>query len=239
MITLRIRAKHRVRVAFLVGLVALAAIAALVTTATSGEAALHGHARDLAVFVALTLIAQWFSLSAFASSISVSGIGMLAIGFSFGAGPAMATAVAVAAVHALRRRPQPHKALFNAAAFTLATGAGVGVYRGFGGAQAATYQQVLLSLAASLAFVTVNIGLLTVAMATAETLPTLETWEQRLRWLSPYYLSFGPLALLASFAYRQAGLPGLAALIVPPALVLVCLRGSLKHARQLSTPATS
>jgi hypothetical protein len=236
-ITLRVRARQKVRVGFLVGVVALAASVALVGAATSGGT-LHGHARDLVVFVALTLIAQWFSLTAFTSSISVAGIGMLAIGFSFGAGPAMATAVAVAGVHTLRKRPKLHKALFNAAAFTLATGAGVGVYRGLGGAHAATYEQLLLSLAASLVFVTVNIGLLTLAMATAEALPPLETWEQRLRWLSPYYLGFGPLALLATYAYRQAGLPGLAALVVPPALLLACLRGSLKHAR-LSTPAIS
>ena len=90
------------------------------------------HGGELGLFVALTLVLQAVSLTGFSSSISVAGLGMLAVGFTFGTGPAMATALLAACIHAARRRPQLHKAIFNAACLTLATGVAVGLYHHIG-----------------------------------------------------------------------------------------------------------
>jgi hypothetical protein len=218
-------------IAAVIGLAALTAGCALLAGAHAVGGAAHDHGLDLGVLVAVTIGLQALSLTGVASSIGVSGLGMLVVGFTFGTGPGMATAVLAAGVHAARKRPKLHKALFNAACFTLATGAAVGAYRGLGGPDAAGAGRILLALLASCAFLVVNVGLLTTAMAVTEQLPPLRTWNDRLRWISPAYLAFGPLALVATVSYAHVGLGGVAVLAGSAGLLLAVLRRGLHRMR--------
>jgi hypothetical protein len=214
-------------VAAMVTLVALAAGIALYAGSDTLGSVARAHGGDLAAFFVATLVLQALSLKGFASSVSVSGLGMLAVGFTFGVGPAMATAFLTAAVHVVRRRPKIHKALFNAACWTLATGAAVGLYQVLGGPHDATGPRIALSVLASCVFLAVNVGLLTIAMSVAEQRPALETWKARLRWISPTYITFGPLALVAALCYPHGGLTGVGALLGTSALLLAALRRTL------------
>jgi hypothetical protein len=191
----------------------------------------------LVAFAGLTLLFQALSLRAFASSISVAGLGMLAIGFAFGVTPAVATALACVVVHALRRRPRPHKIAFNTASFTVSVAAATELYRGLGGAHLAAFEQIGLALAASFVFLTLNVGLLALAMALTERRSPVATWRARLGWISPSYLAFGPLALLTALAYREAAAAGVVALAIEGAVLAGALRKALAHARALARPA--
>ena len=83
-------------------------------------------------------------------------------------------------------------------------------------------------------FLAINVGLLTLAMAAAEQLPPLETWNERLRWISPAYLAFGPLALVAAIVHAHAGLAGVAVLAASGALLVIALQRGLGRARRLA-----
>jgi hypothetical protein len=218
-------------VAGLVSLLACAAACALLLTAGGIGRAVHDHGRNVAVFAAIALVLQAVSVRAFGSTVGAAGLGLIAMGFAFGAAPAMAAAVLAAGVHAARRRPMLHKAVFNAACFTLATGAAAGVYDVVGGRSAPPYAQILTAVLASVVFLVVNVGLLTVAMATADQLPALATWRERLRWCSPLYLAFGPAALLGVALYRQAGLVGILALAGLAVLMTAAMRRTLGRKR--------
>ena len=41
--------------------------------------------------------------------------------------------------------------------------------------------------------------------------PFQEIWRERFRWLTPYYLSAGPLALALNLSYEKVGITGLLA----------------------------
>src|SRR2546423_1471694 len=110
------------RVTTLVVTSAIVASAVLVAAARSvGETVAEQPGR-VATLLALTLVLQLFSVRVYGrGSVSVSAIGMLASVFLVDTGTAMAIAVVAALAHSVRRRAQPHKAIFDAANFAIST----------------------------------------------------------------------------------------------------------------------
>ena len=51
----------------------------------------------------------------------------------------------------------------------------------------------------------VNVGLLSLAISLAEGDSQLAVWRERFRWLTPYYLAAGPLALALAVAFETVG----------------------------------
>ena len=80
-------------------------------------------------------------------------------------------------------------------------------------------------------YMVVNVGLLTAAMSIAEGRPPLEIWWERFRWLTPYYLVSGPLALALIVAYEKVGITGLLAFTTPPAMMMFSVRQYLARTR--------
>jgi len=108
-----------------------------------------------------------------------------------------------------------------------ATGSCTSLAHARGGPHGSLSLQLALSLPVSLVFLATNVGLLTLAMATAEGRPAWRTWRERLGWFSPHYLVFGPLAVLVAAVYRAEGLLSLLALALPALL----LSGGLRRSR--------
>jgi hypothetical protein len=190
---------------------------------------MSAHTLNLVAFAALTLAFQAFSLKAFASSISVSGLGMLAIGFAFGPWQAVVVAALAAGVHAAIRRPAWYKVAFNVACFSLSAGAAAAFYRGFAGAGHSTIEHLGVALGASCIFLGLNAGLLATAMALSERRSLVRTWQSRLGWISPAYLTFGPLAFLAALAYEHGAVGGPLVLAASAALTAGALRSTFGH----------
>jgi HD-GYP domain-containing protein (c-di-GMP phosphodiesterase class II) len=61
-------------------------------------------------------------------------------------------------------------------------------------------------------------------MSFAERAPWKTIWFERFHWARFHFALFGPLALAATIAYEQIGIPGLVAFTLPPALMILSVR---------------
>jgi putative nucleotidyltransferase with HDIG domain len=217
----------------LITVAACVATALMALTARGAWHQISGRPTAFAAFLGLTVALQLVAVNVYGRGyVSVSGIGVLAMGFTFGVGPAMAAGLISAALHTVRARSKPHKAVFNVANLCLAGAAGAAAYHLFG--SAALDQPVTrfaAAFAAGTALWVVNVGLLCIAMSIAEDVGPLEVWRERFRWVSFHYLSFGPLALASVVAFEKVGLTGLFAFAVPPAMLVLSVRQYLDRTR--------
>lgn len=204
--------------------VACAATAAIVVDADAGLRTATAHPWGFATFAATALVLQLMAVDIYGrGAVSVSGIGLLAVGFTFSPVSAMQVALLAAVAHKLHRHVKPHRALYNAAVWSLAAGAGSGVFRLLAPAHASVVLLLLPALAAGIVYWATNIGLVTLAMSMSEQRPYRAIWQERFRWLTPHYVAFGPLALALVVAYRDVGPTGVFAFALPPALLMLAM----------------
>ena len=115
----------------LIAAVASLATALVIFTWHDSLAAAKSDPVDFAVFFVLTAALMLLAVDIYGKgSIRVAGVTLLATGFTFGVGAGVLAGIFAAGVHAVRRRSKPHKALFNAATFAIAAGAGAADLRG-------------------------------------------------------------------------------------------------------------
>jgi HD domain-containing protein/MASE9 protein len=217
----------------LISVVASTATATLALTAVDIWHTGRDRPSSLLAFVALTLILQLVSIEVYGrGSFSFGGVGLLALGFSFGPGCAMAAAALMGIVNLVARRGRLNRGVFDAAQFTLAAGAGTAFYAGIGAGKWSAAAQILPSLGAATIYMIVNVGLLSLAISLADGESQFAVWRERFRWLTPYYVAAGPLALALVVAYEQVGLTGLLAFTLPPAMMMVSTRQYVSRTRQ-------
>jgi hypothetical protein len=201
---------------------AATASGALVAGVASAPEAFARQAPELSALFALTLLLQSCSIRVSTrGSISVSSIPLLAAAFAIGPGPAMVIAIAAAVVQWIRRRGLLHRAVFDAANFSLAAGLAAVTFGLLTGGGAIDGTDIVAAFLAGGAYCLVNTGLLCMAMSLAEGAAPLAIWRQRFRWATPHYLAAGPLACTSLLVYEQIGLVGLAALALPYAAVVM------------------
>jgi putative nucleotidyltransferase with HDIG domain len=165
-------------------------------------------------------------------SYDYSGAAVIAAGLAFGVGAAMLTAFVATGVHYVRMPGKPHRALFTAATLALAGAAAT--------APSALLhaEQLQLSLRLALAglgaalYCAVNVGLLSVAMGLTEGRSPVAIWRERFRWMTPYYLVAGPLALALVIANQRLGALGLCAFAAPPLFMMLSVRQYLQRTRE-------
>jgi putative nucleotidyltransferase with HDIG domain len=204
----------------------MAASAVLAVTAEHSFRVAIAEPQAVATFLALVLFLQLFSIELYGrGSLGVSAIGMLAAGFFLGPGPAAFIAVIAAVVQWTRKRGRLHRALFDAANFSLSTATAAFV---FALVRDASDSTAALLLAAN---AVINNGLLCFAMALSESLRARAVWAERFHWARFHFLAFGPLAVAISFAYGELGVIAMLAFAVPPALVAVSIRQYLERTR--------
>lgn len=214
-------------------IIAVASGAAVLVAATADgiRDAVADDAAAVAGFAVLALALQLAAGLYGRGSMSVAGVAILGCGFTLGTGPAAALAVACAGVHFVRRRSRPERALFTAGTLALAAGAGVAVYALAGAAEAGAAVRVAGALGAGAVSWAVNIGLLTAVMSLSESRSPTALWRERFRWLTAHYIAFGPLALAATIAYEQAGVVGIFAFALPPAVLALSVRQTVERRR--------
>jgi putative nucleotidyltransferase with HDIG domain len=207
---------------------------ALITALGSGVLALGAPAvidtvsRDtsrVGAVLGLTLVLQLFSVRIYGhGSISVSAIGILAAAFLLNPPTAMAIAMLAALIQWARARGQLHKAIFDGANFAVAAGSAALVYGAF-----ENHSRLVGALAAGSVYAGINNGVLCLAMSLDEGTAYAQVWFERFHWARYYFLLFGPLALAASIAYEQIGIPGLLAFALPPGVMILSVRQYLEH----------
>ena len=220
-----------VRVMPLIALVACTATGLFM--ARSGDAwhAIGADPVSFAGFAAVTLVLQLVSVEIYGrGSVSFASTGLLALGFTFGPRAAMLAAVAAAASRLLTGRGKLHRALFDGGSLALATAAGTAAYDALSHGRPST-ANIGAALAGSVSFLIVNIGLLALVMALAEQSSPVAIWRERFRWMTPYTLAAGALALALVVAHDRVGLAGVVAFALPPAFMMLSTRQYLSRTR--------
>ena len=226
-----VQTQELVRVMPLIALVACAATGLFM--ARSGEAwhAIASEPVRFAGFAAVTLVLQLVSVEIYGrGAVSFASTGLLALGFTFGPRPAMLAAVAAAASRMLIGRGKLHRALFDAGSLALATAAGSATYVALAHGRPST-AEIGAALGGSASFLVVNVGLLALVMALAEQTSPLAVWRERFRWMTPYTLAAGALALALVVADDRVGLAGVFAFALPPAFMMLSTRQYLTRTR--------
>jgi len=217
----------------LISLVAAAAAAALAVTAPETWHVITSQPWQLLAFLALTVVLQLVSIEVYnRGSFSFGGAGLLALGFMFGVGCAMTAAAAMGILNLVARRGRLNRGVFDAAQFSLAAGAGTALYVELGAQSWSAQARILPSIGAAALYMIVNVGLLSLAISLAENESQLHVLRERFRWLTPYYLAAGLLALALVVAYEQIGLMGLVAFALPPAAMMISTRQYVARTRR-------
>jgi diguanylate cyclase (GGDEF)-like protein/putative nucleotidyltransferase with HDIG domain len=117
-----------------------------------------------------------------------------------------------------RRRPRPVELAFNAAAMSLAVGAGDTVYHSIAPGAAPQHQLLALCLAASV-FFAVNTFLVAAVIALTERKPLRLVWKECYFWSFPYHLGGGAVAWMYDVLRREGGWQALV-VVVPLSYVI-------------------
>jgi putative nucleotidyltransferase with HDIG domain len=209
----------------LISVVASAATAIMAVTALHTVHAVSARPWTFLVFCALAVVLQLIQVEVYnRGATSFASAGILAVGFEFGVGPAMVVAASLGFVILAARRGRLNRGVFDAAQLSLAACAGALVYHAFGASHWTASARLGPALAAGTAYMVVNSGLLTLAMSMADDRNPLEVWKERFRWLTPYYLFAGPLALALCVSYDKIGLTGVLAFTLPPAAMMLSVK---------------
>src|SRR5215210_7581686 len=216
----------------LITLVACVASAAFVVVGPGAWEAASESPGKFATFVILAVALQLAAVEIYGrGALSFSGMGMLAVGFALGPGAGMVTGILVAVVNLIHQWGRFERTVFNAANLSLSVLASAGTYHLVGAADWNTAAQLVPAMSAGIVFMLVNVGLLSLAMSMAEQIPMRAIWQERFRWFTPYYLVSGPLALATTVAFEKAGLIGLLAFGLPPALMMFSIRQYISRTR--------
>jgi HD domain-containing protein len=219
-------------VAALVACIAAAAAAATAVTAASAVHEIGDRPLAFLAFVATTFGLQLASVEVYGrGTYSFAGSGMLATGFAFGAGPAMLTGLVMGLANGARRRAKAHRIVFDMAQWTLAAGTGTLVFRSLGGEHISTVFRMGPAFLAAAVFLTINVGLLSVAMGFSEGEQPLAIWHERLRWMTPYGIASGPLGAALVVAFDKIGWVGLLVFALPPAFMMLSVRQYIAKTR--------
>jgi HD-GYP domain-containing protein (c-di-GMP phosphodiesterase class II) len=188
---------------------------------------------DPVAFVAFGILAGGLTFTSVEiygrGAVSFAGCGLLATGFALGPGPALLFGVLVAAINFGRRGGLLYRAVFDAGTLALAAAAAAQVFDRITAEAGGTPAGLGVSVIAAMTFLVVNLGLLSMAMGLSEGINPASVWQERFRWLTPYYLASGPLAFAMALAYDRMGVIGLAAFALPPAFMMVSARQYLAH----------
>jgi diguanylate cyclase (GGDEF)-like protein/putative nucleotidyltransferase with HDIG domain len=219
-----------------VGLVAALAAASGILFAVLAVDAVNAIAANPWTFVAFLTLSvglQLMSTSMYGRGTdAASAIGIIATGFVLGPGPAIIVAAAAATVQFIRRRGKPYRAVFDLADFALSAATAAGIYQALNGGDAPVALGFAIALVAGVAYKTVNVGLLCIAMSIEEGTPAVQIWKERFGWAMTHYLTFGPLAYATTLAYDRMGLLGLATFAIPPVLLAFSMRQYLDRTRE-------
>jgi HD domain/MASE9 len=217
----------------LIWLVALTAAAIIALTAINSWHAVAARPWTFLTFCVLTIALQLVQVEVYnRGATSFAEVGLLATGFLFTAGASMALAATLGLVVLVVRRGRLNRGLFDAAQFSLAAGAGVAVFHAVGAADWPPAANLAPALAAGAFYMLINVCLLTTAMSLAEGRGPVEIWAERFKWLTPYYLCAGPLALALYVSYEKLGITGLLAFTLPPAAMMLSVRQYVSRTRR-------
>jgi diguanylate cyclase (GGDEF)-like protein/putative nucleotidyltransferase with HDIG domain len=198
-----------------------------------------GHSTDLVGLVAVVLLVGAGQALALEyddgdGSISVSAVGALAGAALFGPRAALALAVTIALVEWSARRPTPHQVLFNIGALSLASLAAASVFDQASHLDGDLHKLAVgaIGLVAGGAYFAVNMGLVSLALATEGHDRWRRVFQERFAWLLPHYVVYGFIGGVMALAYEAVGLFALGVFAVPLLLMRKTQEAYLTHTQK-------
>ena len=122
-----------------------------------------------------------------------------------------------------------HRVLFNVGTLSLAGTAAAAFFVVGRLADLGNSFLLLTAVAAALAYYTVNVGLLSLALAVEGRERMVSVWRERFFWLAPHYAAFGFLAGVLAVAYDAVGVIALAVAVLPLLLMRSSQASYLQH----------
>lgn len=163
------------------------------------------------------------------ASTSPAAVFTLALAFVFGPAGPMA-AEAIAAVTRVRRGDPAERVLFDV--FALGLSGTAAAYTWSAVASGSTASQLLAGGLSGLAYYTVNVLLLSVAMGLTEGQTPVRAWRERLAWLWPHYVAFGCLGGSFVAAEHSVGPVALLMFVLPVLMLWVAQRQYVARSRE-------
>jgi diguanylate cyclase (GGDEF)-like protein/putative nucleotidyltransferase with HDIG domain len=173
----------------------------------------------LILFAVMTGVTEWFAVEVYDEKTSVSTSAVPFIGGVLLFGPVAAPILgSVIALSGLRLHPKGfRRIMFNTSAHIVNGYAIVGILYLLGNpiVEQSLWQQLFISVISGI----VVYGISTCTVGIAISLDTGHSfrlvWDERFRWLGPFYAAFGVVAFLFVVAYYFAGLLGALAVLAP------------------------
>jgi diguanylate cyclase (GGDEF)-like protein/putative nucleotidyltransferase with HDIG domain len=200
-------------------------------------AGVHVDTSGLIVFVVLALLAELLAIEVYHkdTTVSTSVAALLGGAMLFGPVGAVALAVAIAFASWIRHRTPSTQLLFNASNHAIGGLVAAAVVL-LGGKSIREWPlpiQELMSLGAvALIYVTTTM-LLAIAIGLRGGRQIRQVWNERFRWMAPYYLGLGVVAHALVFSYGAAGTIGVLAILVPLLILRYSQKQYLDHTKEL------
>ncbi|HZT91161.1 MAG TPA: diguanylate cyclase [Gaiellaceae bacterium] len=213
----------------------VALVGALGTTAGALGAVL-GHSTDIVGLVTIVLLVglgQALSLEVEQTgSISVSAVGAIAAAAIIGPRAALLLAITMSAVEWSARRAVFHQLLFNVGALSLASLTSAFIFSFHVRGPVGTGIFVASGLLAGLAYMFVNMGLVSVAVGVEGRENPVRVFRERFSWLAPHYAVYGFIAAVIYEAYRPIGAWAIVVFALPLFLMRKTQEAYLKHTQR-------
>ncbi len=189
----------------------------------------------LAAFTVVVLLFEAMAVNIYVkeTSVSTSVAPLLAGVLLFGPAAAIIFGLAVAMAAFVRQRSQPDRLIFNSSNHVIGglLAAGLVIFSGHPFRAWSMPAQTAISLIAiSLIYLSTTL-LVAGAVSISHRRPLKAIWNERFRWLAPYYLALGVVAFALVFSYQAAGLLGIVVILVPLAMLRYSQKLYIDHTK--------
>ena len=196
-----------------------------------------GDWMGLLVFVVLAALAEGLSIEIYArdSSVSTSAAAILAGVMLYGPVGAIVLGITVGTIAWIKNRGPLSRLIFNAANHVLAGHLAYGTLQllGHWGGVEANFMLILGAVAAALITYLSTTLLVSVAVDVNTGQSVVSVWNQRFRWLAPYYIALGGLSFVLVTVYHVAGLVGVLVSLAPLIMIRFSQTQYLDHTKTM------
>ncbi|MEO8458144.1 MAG: hypothetical protein ABI559_10055 [Chloroflexota bacterium] len=181
----------------------------------------------LASIAIMTIVSEVVDLGPFGNSrISISIVLICTAGLFSGLPGAVIVALVSASADAVAHRKATKKVVFNAGVLVTTGAAYCGVTSLFAsGVDSHDWTAHLgPSMAGAFAAYVVNSGFVTMAISMDNGIDAFTVWSSRFRWLLPYYIVIGLLAVMMALSYDRWAVGGLALFLLPLGMAWLAMK---------------
>jgi len=190
----------------------------------------------LLLFTCVTALAEWLSIDINVrdTSVSTSVAPFIAGSLLFGPVGVVCVSVAAATAAYIKHRSPLSRLVFNASSHIVAGVLALGVAEALQALWGTgTWSIAAATIAVALVVYASTTFLLAVMIALTTDAAVRTVWRDRFRWLAPYYVALGVIALAFVFGYQRTGALGALVILAPMLMVRFGQEQYVEHAKRI------